>query len=414
MGTTPIPLPSKEEREREQLRLTNEKLKQEAKPEKWWSKVIKNIIAIGGIATVAGTVFGLWDTYDKTITDRENARMADQRTQIERAIERLESPSTISKLIGVSVLSEYLRPTSPESNSTFAKLYCYWAPSRCARSNNGDVRRQILSTLANAMAAEKDPQIQAAYTNLITSLPKDGLITKEQWGDFHKLLVQANQALTAKGDLVRHRHFAVASPISDEENIARVLGKIIAINVRNIRVPAHLNYRGIYCEGCDFRDVIFAEKVDFTGAVLDNADFSGATMKSAISRQRGDCWHEVCGNRSARCTIPQSRGSSTLDSAVNDRVPSGRTAYIDHVVSALDKNAIVKIVMPNFSCANLEGAHFERHLYSRCDALEADIYQGRSVQGRLVPKCTRIFERQISNREESRISSDTGNAAEVF
>jgi hypothetical protein len=44
-----------------------------------------------------------------------------------------------------------------------------------------------------------------------------------------------------------------------------------------------------------------------------------------------------------------------------DRVPFGRTTYLDHIASALDVNAIVGIRMPNFSCANLAGANFDHH-----------------------------------------------------
>src|SRR5260370_11203226 len=115
MLTVPPALPDKAELERQQLYLTNEKLKietrkleQEAEPEKWWSKLAKNAIALGAVATVAATVFGIWDSYNKTIVDRERTRIADQRARFEDAIKRVESPSTISKLVGVSVLSGYL------------------------------------------------------------------------------------------------------------------------------------------------------------------------------------------------------------------------------------------------------------------------------------------------------------------
>jgi hypothetical protein len=97
------PLPSKEELEREQLRLTNQKLKREVEPEKWWLKLARNLVAIGGVVTVAATAYGIWDSYNKTIADREHTRTADQRARFEDAIKRLESSSTISKLVGVSV-----------------------------------------------------------------------------------------------------------------------------------------------------------------------------------------------------------------------------------------------------------------------------------------------------------------------
>jgi hypothetical protein len=178
-GTTIVPpVPNKEELEREQLRLTNEKLKiethklqQDAKPEKWWSKVSKNALAFGGMVTIAATAYGIWDSYDKTIVDRERGRadrertrFADQRTRFEDAIKRLESPSTISKLVGVSVLSGYLD------------------------ASNKEAHRQILFTLAGLMATEKDPQTQAAVIDLMASIPKTdrshwrtGAISKTYW-----------------------------------------------------------------------------------------------------------------------------------------------------------------------------------------------------------------------------------------
>jgi uncharacterized protein YjbI with pentapeptide repeats len=45
----------------------------------------------------------------------------------------------------------------------------------------------------------------------------------------------------------------------------------------------------------------------------------------------------------------------------NDRVPFARTAYLDHIAGALSVNATVDMRMPNFSCANLEGANFDYH-----------------------------------------------------
>ena len=83
---------------------------QDAKPKSWWVKFGKNILAFGGVVTVIATLYGIWDSYDKTIDDREKARVLDQRTRFEDAIKRLESSSTISKLVGVSVLSGYLGP----------------------------------------------------------------------------------------------------------------------------------------------------------------------------------------------------------------------------------------------------------------------------------------------------------------
>lgn len=43
----------------------------------------------------------------------------------------------------------------------------------------------------------------------------------------------------------------------DEEQAAQALGKLIAINIRKGVVPGYVNYRGIYCAGCDFHGASF-------------------------------------------------------------------------------------------------------------------------------------------------------------
>src|SRR3982751_2027499 len=96
-------IPDKAELERQQLYLTNEKLKIEARkleresqPEKWWSKLVKNVVAIGGITTVAASAYGLYDSYSKTIRDRERTRATEQHSQFEEAIKKLEASGTLS------------------------------------------------------------------------------------------------------------------------------------------------------------------------------------------------------------------------------------------------------------------------------------------------------------------------------
>jgi hypothetical protein len=352
-GTTVVPpLPSKEELEREQLRLTNEKLKietnklqQDAKPERWWSRLFKNAIAFGGVVTVAATAYGIWDSYDKTIvdrertrTDRERTRLADQRTRFEDAVKRLESSSTISKLVGVSVLSGYLD------------------------ASNKEAHRQALFTLAGLMATEKDPQTQAAVIDLMTSIPKDGPIALADWRYFQDMLVTQSRALMAKGDLWRHRQFGSASPLTDDERAARTVGKLIASNVRKGVVPDYPNYRSIYCKECDFRGVAFPHGVDFTGAVLDHSNFSGATLEAAVFDNA-----ELAGTNFVKADLRQAKFRSVDESLMNggggdsDRVLFGQTKYLEHIASALDINATVDIRMPNFSCANLADADFDRH-----------------------------------------------------
>jgi uncharacterized protein YjbI with pentapeptide repeats len=336
-------LPDKEELERQQLYLTNTKLKiesrkleQETKPEKWWSKLIKSVIAFGGLVTVAATTLGIYDSYNKTILDRERARIADQRTRFEDAIKRLESSSTISKLVGVSVLSGYLGSTDKE------------------------VHRQILFTLASLMATEKDFQTQAAVINLVESIAEGGSISRSDWAYFQDMLVTQSRALMAKGNLSRHRHFQSSSPPSDEEQAARTIGKLISNNISKGTVPDRVSYRGIYCEECDFHGVAFPQGVDFTGAVLDGANFTGANLVAALFDNA-----ELAGTKFVESDLRhaqfRSMDESIVDAVGNDRVSVGRTTYLGHIASALDVNAAIDIRMPNFSCANLEEAAFGRH-----------------------------------------------------
>jgi uncharacterized protein YjbI with pentapeptide repeats len=325
-------LSDKEKLELEQIRLTNEKLKQETIPEKWWSKALKYVVPIGALVTVAATAIGVWESYDKTITDRENARIADQKTQIDKAIERLVSPNTISKLVAVSVLSGYLGP------------------------NSKDLHHQILFTLAGLMATEKDPQVQAAVIDLIGSVSKEGSITHDDWYYFQDRLVSQSRALMAKGDLPSHRHFAAVPALTDEEQAARAIGKLIANNIRNGNVGGYTDYRGIYCGECNFRGAIIPERADFTGAVLDNADFSKATLRSALFNDA-----QIAGTKFIEADLRAAQfliWQKSIDGADN---PKSRTTYLDHIASAVDLNATVDIQMPNFSCANLDDANFGRH-----------------------------------------------------
>src|SRR4051812_14373155 len=151
----------KAELERQQLELTNQKLKieteklaRESQPERWWSNLAKNVVAIGGIATVAATMYGLYDSYTKTITDRERARedrarsrTVEQRLQFEDAVKRLEASGTVSKLVGVSLLGAYLN------------------------RDNKSLHHQILFTFASLVATEKDLQTQTAVSDLVKAIP---------------------------------------------------------------------------------------------------------------------------------------------------------------------------------------------------------------------------------------------------
>src|SRR5262249_2044396 len=106
------------------------------------------------------------------------------------------------------------------------------------------------------------------------------------------------------------------------------------------------------------------------GAIFDNAELANTTFVGADLRQASF----------------RSLDESAASLAAGDRVPFGRTQYIDHLAGALDVNAQVAFRMPNFSCANLEGAIFDGHAlfpgviewrrsYSKADQTKSGWYQ---------------------------------------
>jgi Pentapeptide repeats (8 copies) len=177
---------------------------------------------------------------------------------------------------------------------------------------------------------------------LITSIPKDGPIALADWRYFQGILITQSRALVTKGDLVHHRQFQSASPLTDDERAARTIGKLIASNVRKGVVADQLYYRGIYCEECDFHGAAFPQGTDFTGAILDRSNFSGANLGGAVFDNA-----ELAGTKFVEADLRQAKFRSldenlTSQSSVNgDRVLFGRTAYIDHIASALDLSAIM-------------------------------------------------------------------------
>jgi uncharacterized protein YjbI with pentapeptide repeats len=346
----PPALPDKAQLEHEQVYLDVQKakvelrkLEQEAKPEPWWLSLAKNVVAIGGILTVAATAYGIWDSYNKTIVDRERTRAADQRTRFEDAIKRLESTSTISKLVGISVLSGYL---TTDSSSPDGRA----------------VHRQILFTLAGLMATEHDYQIQVAVTDLISAVPPNGPIDKADWVYFQEMLISQNRALVGKGNLFSRRQMRRGAVLSDDEKAARTVGNLIAIVGRKGGIPTDLKFRDIYCVECDFHGITFPPGIDFTGAVLDRANFSGTIMKEAIFDNA-----ELLGTTFVEAQLPGARFRSLETKAPTSDDPKrtnsllGRTVYLDHAAEQLREYARISIPMPNFSCANLENANFDGH-----------------------------------------------------
>jgi uncharacterized protein YjbI with pentapeptide repeats len=82
---------------------------------------------------------------------------------------------------------------------------------------------------------------------------------------------------------------------------------------------------------------------------IDGANFSGATLRAAQFDNA-----ELAGTKYVEADL---RGASFR--SLHEPIPNGyseqsrfvRTAYIDHIASALNVNAVVDITMPNFSCA---------------------------------------------------------------
>jgi uncharacterized protein YjbI with pentapeptide repeats len=328
--------------EREQKRLSTKKLKletdkleQDLQPEKWWQKYIKNVAAFGGVIAVAASAYGLYESYDKTIVEQTKSRLGEQHARIEEAIKRLESPSTISKLVGVSVLSGYLDATNKEAH------------------------RQVLFALAALMATEQDTQTQAAVIDLLVSIPKGGPVADSDWRYFQDILLTQSRAITERYDLYSHRQFE-AMPLSDGERAARTIGKLIAQNIRKGVVPDYKNYRGIYCKECDLHGVTFLPGADFTGAILDGANFSDSSLEAALFDNA-----ELLGTSFLQANLRSAHFRRLDEKIVNDissnRSKVGRTAYLDHIISTLDANSYVLIRMPDFSCANLQETTFEGH-----------------------------------------------------
>lgn len=335
-------MPDRAELERQQLYLTNEKIKQETRklekdsaPDQWWSSIVKNIVAIGGVVTVAATAYGLWDSYDKTIVDRKSARATEQHTQLEEAITRLESTSIISKLVGVSVLSDYLSV------------------------RNRSFHHQVLFTVASLVATEQDLQIQTAVADMIAAVPAAN-IGGDDWLYFQDILASQSRALMKKGELNKRRQFGLddITP-SSEERSARFIGKLIQNNIRANVAPGYLNYSGIYCEYCDFHAVTFPTGTSFAGAVLDHADFRDASLEGAVfdNADLGEAnfSQAYLGGAKFRSLNP------TNVSDQDDAPQMTATPYIAHISSLLEGRASIVIRLPNFSCANLENARFDNN-----------------------------------------------------
>lgn len=358
-------MPSREELERERLALGNEKirleleqLRKDAQPESRLKQFLKDAAPVGVFITIFATLFGIWDTYDKTILERQHQLVADLHVRIEDAMKRLESSTQMSKLLGVSVLSSYL--------------------------NHGDseIRRQVFFSYASLMATDPDTQIQSAVYDLVDeakppSTASEGNVVvrlgravfgerneggETDWRYFDNQLVKHNRNLVKKAGLAKKRKNLFGAtegePLTPEEKSAQGLGHLIALIARKNIFPSYGDFHGIYCVACDFRDVVFPDHADFTGAILDRADFSHATLRSATF----DNAH-LLGARFISADLYEAYFRSLDDDSRDSRKPalSLHTRYLEVAAAALGSQARVNFVMPDFSCAKLVGAHFDGH-----------------------------------------------------
>ena len=279
---------------RERLRLTNEKLEEEvkkarleSKPQNWGTTFIKNIVPIGGFIAVLATLYGVYNSYNKTLLDRERARISETRALIAEAAQKITSDNSVYKVTGIGTLGSFLDRT------------------------NREFHQQILSTLAAAITSERDPQVQRAISDLIEEIPtknvkethgwaeeirtrlwegmgftsqdQAGPISTSNWKYFLRTLVLVNRSFVQKADLWTKRKPRVDFPLDNsDEFIAWHLGQIISKIAKKNVINDYKDYSGIYCVECDFDSVLFPDEVNFSAAILDNASFSRATLRKAV------------------------------------------------------------------------------------------------------------------------------------
>jgi uncharacterized protein YjbI with pentapeptide repeats len=227
--------------------------------------------------------------------------------------------------------------------------------------------RQILFALASLVATEHDPQTQEAVADLVAGLEGD-TIAENDWSYFQKALASQSRALMAKGNLFTQRQFHVETIApSNEELSARHVGHLIAAVVRKgvlSNQKGYKNYRGIYCEDCDFHGAQFPEKADFTGSVLDHANFRGATLQGAFfdnADLEGAVFSEAFLETARFRSLLAERidGSFSIDEkGINADVVF--TPYLFNILRLLQTQATLRIQMPDFSCAYLRDARFDK------------------------------------------------------
>jgi hypothetical protein len=368
---------SEDELKREQLRLTvekmrfeNRKLERDLIPEKTLSKIAKNTIALGGIITVLATGYGLFNSYNKTLDDRESARATEKRAQdverrvrFEDAVKRLESPNVTSKLVAVAVLSGYLT----ESDRPY--------------------HRQILLTFASVVATEGNLLMQAAILDLMDDKQYDKSILAADWSYFQTMLVSQSRALVARGDLYRKRQFGLdARTAPDDEVAARHVGRMIAQNVEHGRVPDFATYAGIYCEACNFRYRKFPPGADFSGAILDRSDFRGSNLEKAIfnnAQLEGAVFALAYLKNAHFQTVDENRLNEGVGASAEDVTRTDlKTSYLQPLLPLLDSHFGFTMTMPDFSCANLQEARFDNlSLFGIAGQLRRKVASGDESRG---------------------------------
>jgi uncharacterized protein YjbI with pentapeptide repeats len=355
----------------QQLQLTNEKLQEEvkkarleAKPQSRWGAFAKYTVSIGGVVTILVSVAGIYDSFTKNLADREHTRVSEAKARIDEAVKLLSSDNSISKVAGIGVLSGYLDNSSQEFH------------------------HQILYTLAAAMAAEHDPQVETAILDLVEGIPSrsiipfhntrdlgvvrtvmtytysylkelidagqpvdevdTGPVSSDNWLLFLQTVISQNRSLVEKASLWTKRELPLGSPQSgSDEIIAQKLGRMIAIIARKNVLRGYRDYRTIYCVQCDFQEILFPDKVDFSGAILDGAKFTGATLPEAIFDNSS-----LFGTKFNEADLTNSKFRNLGDSE------SLQTKSFSYVLNSLVSEYQINLVLPNFSCADLSGTDF--------------------------------------------------------
>jgi hypothetical protein len=293
----------------------------------WWTRwaaVAGALVAIIGVPTA---LIKLWDPIHKALTGEQQEQSAtfDQATSLLNQVARSERLNGLSKLIVL------------------------------LRSQDSDLRRRVLLVLANFVATEKEAEVQAAVRDSFGMLAESKKLDPDDWTYFQGRLIEISRSLSKSGNLYERReHLLPSGPPSQEEFSARYVRDILVDNIRRGTANSINDYSKVYCVDCDFSGTNWQPGVNFAGAILDDSNFSRATLKRAIFDNA-----ELAGSRFVEADLT----AASFRSVNPPTQPpyAAHTPYVEHALAALKTEGSVLLVMPNFSCANLAFADFDGH-----------------------------------------------------